>query len=201
MRLVKEKPVDPREPELLTRKSHPRQDETLKKQLDVLNQDYTAAGITFHHKGTDRKVHPSWAADSDELAMKRELRKGSYRDLNVYYLTQPANGTLGYSAYPLINVAEDTDEFYEDGCVILASTVPGGSRTGYDMGRTTTHEVGHWFGLYHTFKDGCEGSGDLVSDTPPQKEATDKCPAEAPNSCPDSPGVDGIHNFMDYSFE
>lgn len=167
----------------------------------MLNADYSAAGITFHHQGTDRKVSPSWATAGDEMAMKRELRRGSYRDLNVYYLTQPANGTLGHSTYPLINVSEGTDEFWEDGCVILGSTVPGGSREGYDMGRTTTHEVGHWFGLYHTFKGGCESPGDYVSDTPPQKEATDKCPSKAPNSCPDSPGVDGIHNFMDYSFE
>ena len=133
--------------------------------------------------------------------MKRRLRRGDYGDLNIYYLASPANDTLGYSAYPLYNVQTDADEFYDDGCVVLASTVPGGSQEGYDLGRTTTHEVGHWFGLFHTFENGCDAPGDNVNDTPPQKEATKGCPAVAANSCPDSPGVDGIHNFMDYSFE
>lgn len=167
----------------------------------MLNTDYSSAGFTFHHRGTDRKVSESWAMDGDEMAMKRELRRGSYRDLNIYYLTRPANDTLGYSTYPLINVEPDSDDFWEDGCVILAGTVPGGKQEGYDLGRTTTHEVGHWLGLFHTFMGGCEEPGDHVHDTPPQKEATQGCPATAPNSCPDSPGRDGIHNFMDYSYE
>lgn len=60
-------------------------------------------------------------------------------------------------------------------------------------------EVGHWFGLLHTFNGRpCDSVNDYVADTPAQSGASVGCPV-ARNSCPDLAGDDPIHNFMDYS--
>lgn len=95
--------------------------------------------------------------------------------------------------------------FMFDGCIVSADTMPGGSLLGYDEGQTAVHEIGHWFGLLHTFNGmSCAGPGDYIADTPQERESTDGCPGawageEKKDSCPLLPGTDPVHNFMDYS--
>ncbi|KAF3910359.1 Ulilysin [Dactylellina cionopaga] len=98
-----------------------------------------------------------------------------------------------------MDVEVNSDDFWLDGCQVSPTTVPGGTIAQANMGATLTHEAGHWFGLFHTFEGGCEG-GDLVDDTPAQANATSGCPA-GKDTCtgPQYPGVDPIHNYMDYS--
>lgn len=76
--------------------------------------------------------------------------------------------------------------------------------------RTLTHEIGHCFGLLHTFQGGCgsscQNSGDWICDTPPASTDTYGC-STSQNSCsndatgPDPYGsnvVDQIENYMSY---
>ncbi len=71
----------------------------------------------------------------------------------------------------------------------------------YNLGRTGTHEVGHYFGLDHIF-EGC-GIGDGIQDTPEQSMENFGCPtintatclSTAQNSCGEQ---DFFFNYMDY---
>jgi hypothetical protein len=170
----------------------------LSDQFKVLQDTFGPYGLTFTLKNTTYTIHQSWALDGDELAMKRALRKGSYKTLNLYFL-KDLGGYFGYCYFP-DNVKSGSEDFYYDGCSILYTTMPGGSATNFNLGYTVTHEVGHWFGLYHTFQGGCTGSGDFVSDTPAQASSTSGCPVGR-DSCPSQAGVDPITNYMDYSYE
>ena len=83
--------------------------------------------------------------------------------------------------------------------------MPNGGLDGYQEGKTAVHEVGHWFGLLHTFQDNTCASGDpgdYVDDTPQESISTDGCPpldGIVKDSCPGNGGQDPVHNYMDYS--
>jgi hypothetical protein len=165
-----------------------------------MNAAYAPHGISFTHKGTTRTVNANWAADGNgyEMTMKKALRQGTYRSLNIYLLKDMGDN-LGYCYFPTSATAGST-AYIQDGCTVLYSTTPGGSLANYNLGGTVVHEVGHWFGLYHTFQGGCTGSGDSVADTPAQASASSGCPTGR-DSCPSVSGLDPIHNYMDYSYE
>ncbi len=80
-----------------------------------------------------------------------------------------------------------------------AGYVPGAP---YNLGRTLTHELGHFFNLDHTFA-GCGGancatSGDRVCDTPPADTPYYTCdaPGSVSTSCGTIPQL--TMNYMDY---
>lgn len=135
------------------------------------------------------------------LAFRTETRRGGYDALNVYFFSDLNDGISGQCASPTI-VEEGTQFFYQDGCWINGDSMPGLSRnetTPLNKGHTAIHEVGHWFGLLHTFHGRpCEAGNDQVADTPAQSGGSTGCPVGR-DSCPDLPGLDPIHNFMDYS--
>ncbi len=163
-----------------------------------MNQGYAPMNISFNLVETTTTVNAEWAAGNDDLGMKTALRKGSYDDLNMYFLSDLGDGLLGFCYFPT-NATEGTQEFTLDGCVVLSTSVPGGTAVPFDLGLTAVHEIGHWFGLFHVFQgQTCSGQGDFIADTPLQSTPTSGCPT-GKDSCPNAPGSDSVANFMDYS--
>ena len=102
-------------------------------------------------------------------------------------------GLLGEATFPGM-----ADTKYEDGVFIDPSAFGFfcSSSSNYVLGRTLTHEMGHFFNLYHIWgENGCT-IDDLVMDTPMQNVSSSGCPLHPQVSC----GSDDMFmNFMDYT--
>ncbi|KQT91108.1 metalloprotease [Marmoricola sp. Leaf446] len=176
-------------------------DAQIAQQVTVLNQTYGGAdvngagldtGVGFRLAGTDRIVNDAYHQDKQSSKYRAATRQGGKNALNIWLVDFDYLGIAtfpwDYSKQPRI-----------DGIRVQYSSLPGGSATNYDLGETATHEAGHWLGLYHTFQGGCADPGDSVSDTPAQASPSSGCPTGR-DSCP-APGLDPIHNYMDYSYD
>jgi hypothetical protein len=173
-------------------------DDQVHAQIDVLNQTYAGTGLSFRLVKITRTINADWfAMDTfqEELDAKTALKEGDATSLNIY--SNLAGGFLGFAYYPSIVTKQQYQVL--DGVVIHFDSMPGGKIKNYNLGYTATHEVGHWAGLAHTFEGACIGNGDLVDDTPAEATPTSGCPL-GKDTCA-SPGVDPIHNYMDYSYD
>jgi hypothetical protein len=167
-----------------------------------MNSAFASSRFSYNTKSIDYYVNDTWAkADYGpvEIEYKTALRKGSYQDLNLYFLSDLGRGLLGFCTFPTETITDFVR--VRDGCVNLAGSLPGGETVPYNLGATAVHETGHWLGLFHTFQGGnCTGDGDFVKDTPQQLSPTRGCPRDnPPDTCPLQKGLDPIHNYMDYS--
>ncbi|KAL8699686.1 MAG: hypothetical protein Q9224_001305 [Gallowayella concinna] len=192
-------------------------------QINALSTAYAPMGISFNLHPASFNINSTWATNADETTMKTALRQGNYSALNIYFQSNlsspglqsdPNNFLLGYCELPTqmtrttcssqgsCNTKSTQPLYYKsDGCNVVLATMPGGGMQMYDKGMTAVHEVGHWFGLLHTFQgnDCAQGSsGDYIDDTPQEMVATDGCPV-GKDTCPGMKGVDPIGNYMDYS--
>jgi hypothetical protein len=89
-----------------------------------MNEAYAPYDISFTLAGADWTVNANWAKDGAETAMKTALRKGTYADANIYFVS--SMDALGYCYLPQTATAAG---IVQDGCTILSTTVPGGSLT------------------------------------------------------------------------
>jgi hypothetical protein len=173
-------------------------DTQITQQIAVLNKTFAGqeggsnTGFTFTLAGTDRFFNNQWHADKQSNSYRAATRKGGANALNIWLVDFKY---LGIATFPWDYARHGAI----DGIRVHYGSLPGGDIANYNLGETATHEAGHWFGLYHTFQGGCTATNDEVSDTPAQAGPTSGCP-EGVDTCP-LPGLDPIHNYMDYSYD
>ncbi len=101
---------------------------------------------------------------------------------------------LGYAQFPGGLPATD-------GVAIVhnAFGTTGTATAPFNLGRTATHEVGHWLDLHHIWGDnvGCSDD-DLVADTPAQLQQNFGTPSFPHVTCNNGPNGDMFMNYMDY---
>ncbi|MFC4818221.1 zinc metalloprotease [Flavobacterium sp. GCM10023249] len=186
----------------------------LQSQIDVLNKDFNAAnsdyntannpystvraniGITFVLDQVIRKstTKSSWGTND---VMKNAKRGGiaptsPTTKLNIWVCTI-GGGILGYAQFPGGSSATDG--------VVLDSKYTGNTGTAtapFNLGRTATHEVGHWMNLRHIWGDATCGN-DQVADTPVHDTANYGVPAVGHRSTCTGTPLEMYMNYMDYT--
>src|SRR5256885_9073289 len=197
----------------------------IRSQISVLNRDYRAknvdrgkvpapwkglvddARVEFHLATKDPKgkatngitrTKTSHATFSTDDSVKAAGTGGAApwpadRYLNIWICTL-SGGLLGYAQFPGGPAATD-------GVVILntAFGANGTAASPFNLGRTTTHEVGHWLNLHHIWADTPDCSGtDYVDDTPDQAGPNYGKPKFPHVTCTNGPNGDMFMNYMDY---
>ena len=191
-------------------------DSNINEQIEILNEDFRALAGSNGANGNDsmiqfklatvdpsgnptsgivRTTNNTWYNDSGNFMSSLGWDQDRY--LNIF--TNSCSGYLGYVWDFPQAIAGNSN----DGVVVLWEAVGDNAPIGapYNQGRTLTHEVGHYLGLWHTFDNGCGttsgcySTGDTLCDTNRQSQPTYGCPGSS-SSCSSS---DPIHNYMDYT--
>ena len=140
--------------------------------------------------------------DSDDGVKFKSMGGDDAWDVTQYYNIWICNfndqGLLGYAEFPKGTASET---FGYVGTYQFTGTTSN-VKPPYNKGRTTTHEVGHTFNLFHIWGDDggdCSGS-DECDDTPDQGDSNGGKPTFplTDNCTTTSPGV-MFMNYMDYS--
>jgi hypothetical protein len=201
-------------------------DAQIRSQIQVLNRDFrmtnpdlsstppifqplTAdARIQFELATKDPQGNPSngitrtqtnAASFGDDDAVKSAATGGadawpSDQYLNIW-VCELSGGLLGYAQFPGGSATTDG--------VVITHTAFGTTGTAaapFNLGRTATHEIGHWLNLRHIWGDdgtGCNGS-DFVADTPNQAGPNYGTPNFPVITCNNAPNGDLFMNYMDY---
>jgi len=165
-------------------------------------------GIVRYNLGDDN----GWQMEEVEL-IKAQTQWDREKYLNIWIVDDifTAGGYLaGYAQFPaesgLDGLEDQTETANTDGVALGARFV--GSKDYYpdgtyddvrNMGRSASHEVGHFFGLRHIWGDGTDCSAtDYCADTPPMLGPIYGCFADL-DTCPDDDQPDMIENYMAYT--
>lgn len=190
-------------------------DARIAEQIAVLNADYGGTNsdvskipaefqtvksgnvkVTFKLVNTIRKstTKTSWSAND---TMKKVSTGGidgtkPTNYLNIWVVGSMGN-ILGYATFP------ESSGLWNDGVVIAAPYFgKTGASSPFNLGRTATHEVGHYLNLRHIWGDANCGN-DLVADTPTQTTASTGKPTYPQyNTCSGVSRSIMFMNYMDY---
>ncbi|SDC34421.1 M43 family zinc metalloprotease [Niabella drilacis] len=136
--------------------------------------DYDASGMSYPGSGSPG------AAETAVKNLSTWPEKQYYNIWVVWKINAVTPGSSSIAGYASLPYAGNDYHIYPaEGMVIL-------SRHMNDMTPTLTHEMGHAFGLFHTFEGSdagcpentnCSTDGDRVCDTDPVKDLSGPCPA------------------------
>lgn len=152
---------------------------------------------------------PLWSTDDIEATVKPATSWNPSLYLNMWTVAFSNSNDLGYAQFPDASGLPGLDfnggNANTDG-VVAGYTVfgsknhPDGNTFSLDatfnLGRTMTHEVGHWLGLRHIWGDVTCGD-DFCADTPVHHKENYKCP-QTILDC-NSVGYEMVQNYMDYT--
>ena len=187
-------------------------DAQIQSQINVLNQDFNAqnadfanvpavfsnvkanVGIKFELDKVNRKYvnKTSWGT-ADAMKKSAGLTATTpTTKLNLWVCTI-GGGILGYAQFPGGTASTDgvvVDSKYFG--TVGTATYP------FNLGRTATHEVGHWMNLRHIWGDATCGT-DYVSDTPTHNASNFGVPSFPHYSTCTGTPIEMTMNYMDYS--
>jgi Pregnancy-associated plasma protein-A len=193
----------------------------IQSQVDALNKDFNATnsdfntpnnpfssvranvGIRFVLDQVIRKASTKTIWYSEDGYMKLAAQGGMAptsptTKLNVWVVNNLQSRTqgqlLGYAQFP--GGASSTDG-YVCGNYCLGTT--GTAAAPYNLGRTATHEIGHWMNLRHIWGDGNGCASDFVSDTPLHDSPNFGVPAVGHRSTCSGTPLEMYMNYMDYT--
>jgi len=144
--------------------------------------DMSAVSTTWSGPGgnTDTVLKPATFWDASQY-------------MNMWSVNFSNSSLLGFAQFP--GGPANTDGVVSNYTYFGSNDAPGVTIPGsFNLGRTMTHEVGHYLALFHTFQGGC-GGGDQCADTPAVDSPNFGCPTTH-MSCGD---LDMVRNYMDYT--
>lgn len=194
----------------------------IQSQIDVLNKDYNATNVELSSSSVYLAGYPKASVANCNLefyvsqiirkatsvssfgtndAVKRTSSGGSDpvnegTQMNMW-VCDLSSGYLGYAQFPGGSASTD-------GVVIdyqafgLRTSSSYNMYSVFDLGRTATHEVGHWFNLRHIWGDRRCGT-DYVNDTPPHDASNGGCPSSTLRSNCSGKPLEQWMNYMDYT--
>ena len=113
-------------------------------------------------------------------------------DYMNFWVCDLGSSLLGYAQFPGGPAATDGIV-----CNYTATGNTGTAQAPFDLGRTATHEVGHYLNLRHIWGDGGCGVDDFVADTPEDDGANYGCALGSASCVAGTSAM--VQNYMDYS--